>query len=92
MLIRQISLRPRCCLLHLFSDFLYGFRYSQSMADLLTVVSDRISRAFNRSGATGAVALDIYKDIGKVWHAGLLHKRYLALFLPFSVIDGFGWF
>ena len=88
MLIKQISLRPRCCLLHLFSDFLYGFRYSQSMADLLTVVSDRISRAFNRSGATGAVAL----DIGKVWDAGLLHKRYLALFLPFSVIDGFGWF
>ena len=36
----------------LFSDFQYGFWSSQSTADLLTVVSDRIARAFNRSGAT----------------------------------------
>ena len=36
----------------LFSDFQYGFRSSRSTADLLTVVSDRISRALNRSGAT----------------------------------------
>ena len=35
-----------------FSDFQYGFRSSRSIADLLTVVSDRIGRAFNRSGAT----------------------------------------
>ena len=36
----------------LFSDFRYGFRCSRSAADLLTVASDRIARAFNRSGAT----------------------------------------
>ena len=36
----------------LFSDFQYGFRSSRSTADLLTVVSDRISRALNGSGAT----------------------------------------
>ena len=36
----------------LFSDFQYGFRSSQSTADLLAVASDRIARAFNRSGAT----------------------------------------
>ena len=42
-----------------FSDFQYGFRSSQSTADLLTVVCDRIARVFNRSGATPAVALDI---------------------------------
>ena len=36
----------------LFSDFQYGFRSFRSTADLLTVVSDRIARAFNRSGAT----------------------------------------
>ena len=36
----------------LFSDFQYGFRSSRSTADLLAVVSDRIARAFNRSGAT----------------------------------------
>ena len=43
----------------LFSDSQYGFTSSQSTADLLTVVSDRIARVFNRSGATQAVALDI---------------------------------
>ena len=36
----------------LFSDFHYGFRSSRSTADLLTVASDRIARAFNWSGAT----------------------------------------
>ena len=32
----------------LFSDFQYGFRSSWSTADLLTVVSDRIARAFDK--------------------------------------------
>ena len=81
----------------LFSDFQCGFRSSPSTADLLTVVSVRIARAFNRSGATRAVALAITKALDSVCHAGLLHKlksygiqvRYLALFLLFSVIDDF---
>ena len=47
---------------------------SRSTADLQTVVSDRIARAFNRSGATRAVALDISKAFDRVWHAGLRHK------------------
>ena len=46
----------------LFSDFQYGFRSSQST-----------TRAFNRSGATQAVALDILKAFHRVWHACLLH-------------------
>ena len=58
----------------LFPDFQYGFRSSRSTADLLTVVSDRIARAFNRSEATRAVVLDISKAFDRVWHAGLLHK------------------
>ena len=33
-----------------------------------------IARAFNRSGATRAVALAISKAFDRVWHAGLLHK------------------
>ena len=41
---------------------------------LQTVVSDRITRAFNRSGASRAVALDISKAFDRVWHADLLHK------------------
>ena len=52
----------------LFSDFHYGFGSSRSTADLLTVVYDRIARAFNRSGTTRAVALDISKAFGRVWH------------------------
>ena len=58
----------------LFSDFQYGFRSSRSTADLLTVASDRIARAFNRSWATRTLALDIFKAFDRVWHAGLLHK------------------
>ena len=58
----------------LFSDFQYGFRSSRSTADLLTVVSDRIARAFNMSGTNRPVALDISKVFDRVWHAGLLHK------------------
>ena len=58
----------------LFSDFQCGFRSSRSTAYLLTVVSDRIARVFNRSGATPAVALDISKAFDIVWHAGLLQK------------------
>ena len=41
-----------------FSDFEYGFKYSWSTSDLLTVVFGRIVRAFNTFGATRAVALD----------------------------------
>ena len=58
----------------LFSDFQFGFRSSQSTADLFTVLSNRIARAFSRSGATRAVALDISKAFDRVWHAALKSK------------------
>ena len=58
----------------LFYDFQYGFMSSCSTADLLTAVSDRITKAFNWSGATQAVALDISEAFNRDWHAGLLHK------------------
>ena len=58
----------------LFCDFQYGFRSSRSTADLLAVVSDRIARAFNRSGNTQDLALDISKAFDSVWYTGLLHK------------------
>ena len=58
----------------LFSDFQYGFRSFRSTADLLTVVSDRIARAFNRYGATLALALNISKAFDRIWHAAFLHK------------------
>ena len=84
----------------LFSDFQYGFRSSRSTADLLTVVSDRIARAFNRSGAIQAVALDISNAFDRVWHASLLHKivsygisgQIFRLISSLRVIDGFEWF
>ena len=68
---RIVDHQEKCGLL---SNFQYGFRSSQSTADLLTVVSDRIARACNRSGSTRAVALDISKAFDRVWHAGLLYK------------------
>ena len=47
---------------------------ARSTADLLIVVSNRIARAFNRSGTSRAVAFDISKAFDRVWHAVLLHK------------------
>ena len=41
---------------------------------IFSVVSDRTARAFNRSGETRAMALDISKAFDRVWHAGLFHK------------------
>ena len=81
----------------LFSDFQYGFRSSQSTADLVTVVSDRIARSLNRSGATRAVALDTSKAFDMqvvLTNLSLMEfqVRYLTLFLLFSVIDGCTWF
>ena len=81
-----------------FSDFQYGFRSSRSTADVVTVVSDRISRAFNRSGATRAVSYPrLLTGFGMlVFFTNLslmeFRDRYLALLLLFSVIDGFEWF
>ena len=56
--LRIVDHLERC---DLFSDFEYGVRSSLSTADLLTVVSNRITWTFNRSGATQAVLLDISK-------------------------------
>ena len=58
----------------LFSDCQYSFKSSRSTSDLFTVVPYRIARAFNRSGATRAVAFDISKALDRVWHAGVLYK------------------
>ena len=52
----------------------FGFRSFRLTADLLIVVPDRIARAFNKSGSTPAVALDISKAFDRVWNAGLHHK------------------
>ena len=58
----------------LFSDFHYGFRSSESTSDLLTVASDRIARAFS--------LLVSFKNLSLME----FQVRYLALFLPFSII------
>ena len=58
----------------LFSGLQYGSRSSLLTVDLLTVASNRIARDFSSSGATRAVALDIFKAFERVWHAGLLRK------------------
>ena len=71
-------------------------RSFQSTASLLTIVSDRIDRAFICSGATRAVALDIPKVFDRFWHTGLLHKlkSYGILGQIFRLISSFlsnGW-
>ena len=53
---RLVGQLKKCGLLF---DIQYSFTSSQSSAYLLTIVSDRIARAFNRSEATRIVALDI---------------------------------
>ena len=63
-------------------------------------MSDRIARAFNRSGNTLALALDISKLLIEFdllvffTNVGVMEfqVRYLALFLLFSVLGGFRWF
>ena len=63
-----------------FSDYQYGFRSSRSVRTF------KIARTFNRSGATRAVALDIFKAFDRVWHAGLRHellKQVSAIFIKF---------
>ena len=57
-----------------FFYFQFGFGSSQSTADLLTVVSNRIKKAFNWSGATWALAFDISKTFDGVWDTDLLGK------------------
>ena len=49
----------------LFSDFQYDFRSSQSTTDFLAIVSNRIAKAFNRSGATQASPLGTSKAFGR---------------------------
>ena len=61
-------------LLVFFLWFIKSLKNFRLTADLLIFVSGRITRAFNRSGATRAVALDISKVFDRVWHASLLHK------------------
>ena len=79
--------------------FVFG-DFNVHTADLLTVVSERVARAFKRSRATRAVALDISNVLDKVWPAGLLHRlrsygisgQIFGLISLFSVIVIFEWF
>ena len=57
-----------------FSDSQYGFRSSRSTPDLLTVLSGRIARAFNKFEVTRAVALDIFRAFVRVRHACLIQN------------------
>ena len=83
-----------------FSDFQYGFTSSWSTIDFQTVLSDRIVRAFNRFGASRAVALDISKAFDSLtcWSSSQTEVLWNFLsdlwpyFFFFSVTDGFVWF
>ena len=69
--------------------------YSCSLADPLRVVFDRIVNAFNKSGATRSVKLDIYKVFAGFNILVFFTKssfmefqvEYLTLFCYFSEVD-----
>ena len=65
----------------LFSDFQFGFQSSQSTPDLLTFVSDRIARDFNRSGATPAECF---------FHQCVNKCVYVCQFVRIDLRDSFG--
>ena len=74
-----------------FSDFQCSFRSSHSTADLQRVVLNRTAGAFNRSGATRPVTLDIFKIFNRVWYPFLINSSLMEFkvgYLPllFSVI------
>ena len=54
--------------------FLISSMFLSLLDQLQIIISDRIARAFNRCGATRAVALDISKAFERVWYAGPPHK------------------
>lgn len=74
--------------------------YSCSLADPLTVVFNRIVNAFNKSGATRSVKLDIYKVFAGFNILAFFTKssfmefqvRCSALYCHFLVEDSFEWF
>ena len=70
----------------LFSDFLYDFRSSQSTAGHLTVLSDRIAKAFSWV-LTGFGMLVFFTNLSLME----FQFRHLVLFPLSSVIDSFGW-
>ena len=80
-----------------FSDFQYGFRSSQSTAELPTVISDRIARLLSGLGLLELSHLIYLKHLTGsgmlVYFTNLslteFQVKYLALFLLFSVINSF---
>ena len=61
--------------------------------DHLTLLFERIGKAFNRSRTTHSVALDVSKTFDRVWYAVILHKpksyiisgQVLTLYIHFLV-------
>lgn len=56
------------------SENQYGFHPAIPTADVLTVITHRISKAPGNKFIMRIIALDISKAFDKVWHQGLLHK------------------
>ena len=56
----------------LLSDIQYGFRSSRSTADVLTVITHRISRALDSNFDDRVITLDISKPFDKDRYKGLL--------------------
>ena len=75
-----------------FSDSQYGFRFSNLTVDLLTVVSDRITRTHNKHDATCPAAHDISIALTLVFCTTLGLMAFQVspsvFFCLFMVLDG----
>ena len=60
--------------MRLFTENYFKNSDLDDLAISLHVLSDRVTRALDRLGATEPVALDMTKAFDKVWHAGVLNK------------------
>ena len=66
----------------LFSEFQYGFRSSESTADVLKIASDRTERAFNKSGPTQLSPFDIkckknsFKKLSEIYFWGIKESEF----------------
>ena len=72
MYLRKLEESPLLKTTTLLVFFLWLLKSSKTL-DFLTAASNRTAKAFNRSRATRAVAIDISKAFDRVWYTGLLN-------------------
>ena len=57
-----------------FYDLQFGFRKNYSTSDAITIMTNKISKAFDRKEMTLSIFLDLFKAFDSINHSILLHK------------------